>query len=154
MSLGATRNERESTTSTGQSGGGLTVTGGIDRLGSLFEGHHNSTVVTERDSKAQRSELQASGNVSVDADSLMTEAARVTAGDTLKVSARHIDNRAVLDTHEREELRSEWSGSLGASVEYRDLTRPIERLVLGEEAARFQQASPEDAMVAPASVPT
>ena len=149
VSLGATRNERESTTSTGQSGGGLTVTGGIDRLGSLFEGHHNSTVVTERDSKAQRSELQASGNVSVDADSLMTEAARVTAGDTLKVSARHIDNRAVLDTHEREELRSEWSGSLGASVEYRDLTRPIERLVLGEEAARFQQASPEDAMVAP-----
>lgn len=149
VTLGATGNERESTTSTRQSGGGLTVTGGIDRLGSLFEGHHNSTVVTERDSKAQRSELQASGNVSVDADELVAEAARVTAGDTLKVSAKRIDNRAVLDTYEREELRSEWSGSLGASVEYRDLTRPIERLVLGEEAARFQQASPEDAMVAP-----
>ncbi|MQG95471.1 hemagglutinin repeat-containing protein [Pseudomonas sp. MN1F] len=149
VTLGATRNERESTTSTSQSGGGLTVTGGIDRLGSLFEGHHNSTVVTERDSKAQRSELQASGNVKVDADELVTEAARVTAGNTLNVSAKRIDNRAVLDTHDREELRNEWSGSLGASVEYRDLTRPIERLVLGEEAARFQQASPEDAMVAP-----
>ncbi|HGA2318935.1 TPA: hemagglutinin repeat-containing protein [Pseudomonas putida] len=149
VTLGATRNEHEVTTDESQSGGGLTVTGGIDRLGSLFEGHHDSTAVTERDSKAQRSELQASGNLKLDADELVTEAARVTAGDTLKVTARRIDNRAVVDTHEREELRNEWSGSLGASVEYRDLTRPIERLVRGEEAARFQQASPEDAMVAP-----
>lgn len=149
VTLGATGNERESTNGTSQSGGGLTVTGGIDRLGSLFEGHHNSTVVTERDSKAQRSELQASGNLNLDADELVTEAARVIAGDTLKVTAKRIENRAVQDTHEREETRNEWSGSLGASVEYRDLTRPIERLVLGEEAARFQQASPEDAMVAP-----
>lgn len=149
VTLGATRNSRDSTITDTQSGGGLTVTGGIDRLGSLFEGHHNKTVLTERDSQAQRSELQASGNVKVNADELVTEAARVTAGDTLMVSAKRIDNRAVLDTHDREELRNEWSGSLGASVEYRDLTRPIERLVLGEEAARFQQASPEDAMVAP-----
>ncbi len=149
LTLGATRNERESTTRASQSGGGLTVTGGIDRLGSLFEGHHNSSVVTERDNKAQRSELQASGNLKLEADELVTEAARVTAGATLKVFAKRIDNRAVQETHEREELRSEWSGSLGASVEYRDLTRPIERLVLGEEAARFQQASPEDAMAAP-----
>ena len=149
VTLGATRNEHEVTTGESHGGGGLTVTGGIDRLGSLFEGHHDSTVVTERDSKAQRSELQASGNLKLDADALVTEAARVTAGDTLKVTAKRIDNRAVLDTHDREERRNAWSGSLGASVEYRDLTRPIERLVLGEEAARFQQASPEDAMAAP-----
>jgi hemolysin len=149
VTLGATRNERESISSTSQSGGGITVTGGIDRLGSLFEGHHNSTVVTERDGKVQRSELQASGNLKLDADELVTEAARITAGDTLDVTAKRIENRAVQDTHEREEVRKTWSGSLGASVEYRDLTRPIERLVLGEEAARFQQASPEDAMAAP-----
>ncbi|MFJ4064914.1 hemagglutinin repeat-containing protein [Pseudomonas sp. NPDC089996] len=149
VTLGTTRNERESTTRTSQSGGGLTVTGGIDRLGSFFEGHHNSTQVSEHDSKAQRSELQASGHLKLDADELVTEAAHATAGDTLKVNAKRIENRAVMDTHERQEQRNEWSGSLGASVEYRDLTRPIERLVLGEEAARFQQASPEDAMVAP-----
>ena len=149
VSLGATRNERESSTATSSSGGGLTVTGGIDRLGSLFEGHHKVEEVSERDSKVQRSELQASGNLRLSADELVTEATRVTAGNTLKVTATHIENRAVQDTHERETLRNEWSGSLGASVEYRDLTRPIERLVQGEEAARFQQASPEDAMVAP-----
>lgn len=149
VSLGATRNERESSTATSSSGGGLTVTGGIDRLGSLFEGHHKVEEISERDSMVQRSELQASGDLKLSADELVTEAARVTAGNTLQVTATHIENRAAQDTHERETLRNEWSGSLGASVEYRDLTRPIERLVQGEEAARFQQASPEDAMVAP-----
>ncbi len=149
VALGATRNEREAVTRTSQSGGGLTVTGGIDRLGSLFEGHHNSTQLTERDSSVQRSEVQASGNLTIDTDALLTEAARVNAGEALQVNAKRIENRAVQDTHEREEVRSDWSASLGASVEYRDVTRPIERLVMGEEAARFQQAAPEDAMVAP-----
>ncbi|CAM3189260.1 hemagglutinin repeat-containing protein [Pseudomonas plecoglossicida] len=149
ISLGATRNQRQTSTHSSRSGGGLTVTGGIDRVGSLFEGHHNVQEVVERDSKVQRSELQASGDLTLGAVELVNEAARVNAGNTLKVSAERIDNRAAQDTHEREELSTGWSGSLGASVEYRDLTRPIERLVQGEEAARFQQASPEDAMVAP-----
>ena len=149
--LGAARNDRDATTSTTHSGGGLTVTGGIDRLGSAFEGHHNREVRTERESKVQRSELQASGDLELRSDDLVTEAARVKAGNTLQVTAKRIDNRAVQDTQAHEQRRDDWSGSLGASVEYRDLTRPIERLVLGEEAARFQQASPEDAMALPSA---
>ncbi|MGE8322073.1 MAG: hemagglutinin repeat-containing protein [Pseudomonas sp.] len=149
VSLGATRNDRDVTSSTTRSGGGLTVTGGIDRLGSVGEGHHQREVHTERDSKVQRSTLQASGDLKLGTDKLVTEAARVEAGKTLQVAAKTIDNRAVQDTEEREQQRSNWAGSLGASVEYRDLTRPIERLVLGEDAARFQQASPEDAMAPP-----
>lgn len=149
VSLGATRNERESVSNDSQSGGSLKVTGGIDRLGSAFAGQHNTVSQLERDSTAQRSELQANGDVRLDAERLLTEAARVEAGQHLKVTAKHIENRAVQDTQERESVTDNWAGSLGASVEYRDLTRPIERLVLGEEAARFQQGSPEDAMVAP-----
>lgn len=141
--------DRDVVTSTTESGGGLTVTGGIDRLGSLFEGHHNREVQAERESKVQRSELQASGDLKLRSDALLTEAVHVEAGNTLQVTAERIDNRAVQDTHEHEQSRDDWSGSLGASIEYRDLTRPIERLVLGEEAARFQQASPEDAMAPP-----
>ncbi|WP_434517997.1 hemagglutinin repeat-containing protein [Pseudomonas sp. NFX1] len=151
VSLGATRNERESVSNDSQSGGSLKVTGGIDRLGSAFAGHHNTQSQLERDSTVQRSELQASGDVKLDAERLLTEAARVEAGQQLKVTAKHIENRAVQDTQERESVTDNWAGSLGASVEYRDLTRPIERLVLGEEAARFQQGSPEDAMVAPSA---
>lgn len=130
------------------------MTGGIDRLGSLFEGHHNRQVQTERDSKAQRSTLQASGDLKLKGDELVTEAARVKAGNTLQVTAKRIDNRAMQDIEEREQSRDDWSGSLGASVEYRDLTRPIERLVLGEEAARFQQASPKTPWRHPALAPT
>lgn len=149
ISLGATRNERESVSKNNQSGGSVKVTGGIDRLGSAFAGHHNTHTELERGSTVQRSELKASAGVKLEAEHLLTEAARVGAGQQLKVSAKHIENRAVQETHERESVTDNWAGSLGASVEYRDLTRPIERLVLGEEAARFQQASPEDAMVAP-----
>ncbi|MCP5853830.1 hypothetical protein NL323_28265, partial [Klebsiella pneumoniae] len=82
VSLGVTRNERVSSGSSTQSGGGLTVTGGMDRLGSLFEGHRNNEVTTERDSKTQRTGLQASGDLKLSADELITEAARVNAGDT------------------------------------------------------------------------
>ncbi|BBH44590.1 hemagglutinin repeat-containing protein [Pseudomonas sp. KU43P] len=151
ITLGATRNEQSSSTTTSRSGGGLTVTGGIDRLGSLFEGHHKVEEVSDRESMVQRTDLQAGGGLKLNAEELVTEAARVAAGKTLKVTAERIENRALQDTYERDERRNEWSGSLGASLEYRDLTRPIERLVLGEEAARFQQASPEDAMVAPSA---
>ncbi|MDZ3996062.1 hemagglutinin repeat-containing protein [Pseudomonas sp. Teo4] len=149
LTLGATRNDTDDSTRTQESGGGLTVTGGIDRLGSAFDGHHNTRTLTEHSSKIQRSELQASGDLKIDAGELVNEAARVEAGKTLQVVAKHIENRALQDTEQHEENIDNWRGSLGASVEYRDLTRPIERLVLGEEAQRFQQASPEDAMAAP-----
>ncbi|MFR0714391.1 hemagglutinin repeat-containing protein [Enterobacterales bacterium BD_CKDN230030183-1A_HGKHYDSX7] len=151
VTLGARRNETESTTEQTRSGGSMGLTGGIDRFGSLLEGHHHRDSTIERDSTAQRSELLASGNLRIEADELVNEAARVKAGKTLEVVAEHIDNRAVEDIHERQESQDNWAGSLGVSVEYRDLTRPIERLVQGEEAARFQQASPEDAMVAPSA---
>ncbi|WDY57002.1 hemagglutinin repeat-containing protein [Pseudomonas sp. PSKL.D1] len=149
VTLGAIRNERESTDTLTESGGGLTVTAGIDRVGSLFEGHHNREVTTERDSKVQGSELMAKGDLQLNTDKLVTEATRVEAGKALKIDANHIENRAVQDIEERDVQRNDWSGSLGASLEYRDLTRPIERLVQGDEAPRFQQGSPEDAMVAP-----
>ncbi|MGE7991819.1 hemagglutinin repeat-containing protein [Pseudomonas sp. NPDC089554] len=149
ITLGATRNEQQIRSETRQSGGGLALTGGIDRLGSAFEGHDRLEQVTERDSKVQGSTLKASGDLNIDTHTLVTEAAKVKAGERLQVNTETLENRAVQDIHERQQLNRDWQASLGASVEYRDLTRPIERLVLGEEAARFQQASPEDAMAPP-----
>lgn len=149
VTLGATHNTRESTTTTVQSAGALALSGGIDRLGSQFDGHHQRGVLTERQHTAQRTTLQASGEVRLRGDELVTEGAQVKAGETLQVTATHMENRAVQDTSEQTQHQTDWSASLGASLEYRDLTRPIERLVMGEEAARFQQASPEDAMTAP-----
>lgn len=51
----------------------------------------------------------------------------------------------------REHNRNDWSASLGGSLGYRGLTRPIEQLIAGGEGQRFQQASVEDALVAPSA---
>lgn len=145
----ASRNEKTSDVTRTHSGGGLQVTGGIDKVGSQYEGHRNQTTTTETDSLVQRSELQASGDVNLGAAQVVNEATLIQPGKTLKVIAEHVENRAADDIKTREETTDNWSGTLGASLEYRDITRPIERLVEGGEAARFQQASTEDAMTAP-----
>ncbi|MDZ5603486.1 hemagglutinin repeat-containing protein [Pseudomonas sp. RP23018S] len=149
VEVGVTRNDTQDTTTRTESGGGLHVTGGIDRVGSAFNGKRNQTTTEHTQSKVQRSELQAAGDVKVQAETLVNEAAVIEPGKTFKVVAEHVDNRAADDTETTDTTTRNWSGSLGASVEYRDLTRPIERLVQGEEAARFQQASTEDAMAPP-----
>lgn len=149
VELNAAQDTQQSQTKTTISGGDLAVTGGIDRVGSAFEGHLNQTDLRESTGSARRSELSASGNLLIDTPHLATEGAKVNADGQLLVNAEHIENRAAADTHEREESTSNWQGSLGASIEYRDISRPIERLVEGREGARFQQAGVEDAMAPP-----
>ena len=149
ITLGAASDTHESTTTTSRIEGGLAVTGGIDRLGSATTGSYQQDTTHESASKAVRSELSASGDLQLAAQALTTDAARVAAGGTLQVDAGRIDNRATEDTQVLEQDSTHWRGSLGASLEYRDVSRPIERLVQGEEAARFQQASVEDALSAP-----
>lgn len=145
----ALHDEQSQQTSTTQSGGGLKVSGGMDNLGSAFEGHHQQKLLEERSTQAQRSNLTASGNLRVTTGTLINEAAKLTAGQTLEISADTLENRSVDDTQASKLTEKNWQASLGASVVYRDLTRPIENMILGKEASRFQQASVEDAMAAP-----
>ncbi|EKT4524915.1 hemagglutinin repeat-containing protein [Pseudomonas putida] len=147
--LGATRDTRESATDKTHIEGALAVTGGIDRVGSAFTGQHQQQTVSDSTSTAVRSELQAAGDIRIDTGTLLTEAARVVAGGALQVQAERIDNQAVENIESQEQETRNWRAGLGASLEYRDISRPIERLVQGEEAARFQQASVEDALTAP-----
>jgi len=151
VSLGATRNAQQSQLVTTDSGGGLAVSGGIDRVGSAFEGHHNRQAVRESGFTVQRSELSASGDLTITAREVVNDAASIKAGKQLLVNAERIDNRAVHAAHAREQSVDHWQGNLGASVEYRGLTRPIENLVRGQESARFQQAGVEDALAAPSA---
>ena len=147
--LGATRDTGESNNEKTRIEGALTVSGGIDRAGSAFTGQRQRQTSHDTTSTAVRSELLAAGDVQVDTATLVTEAARVEAGGTLHVQAERIDNQAVQNIEQREQGSRDWHASLGASLEYRDISRPIERLVQGKEAARFQQASVEDALAAP-----
>ncbi|MFS0828358.1 hemagglutinin repeat-containing protein [Pseudomonas phoenicis] len=149
VDLGVTRNDSRELTTRTESGGGLAVTGGIDRVGSAFHGKHDQTVTERLESRIQRSELSAGGEVRIDAPDVVNEATLIKTGSKLKMVAERVESRAADDIEHTDTRTRNWNASLGASLEYRDITRPIERLAQGEEAARFQQASPEDAMAPP-----
>ena len=57
--LGVARNDSSELTTRTESGGGLVVTGGIDRVGSAFHGKRDQTTTDHMESLAQRSELNA-----------------------------------------------------------------------------------------------
>ncbi|MDD2047457.1 hemagglutinin repeat-containing protein [Pseudomonas putida] len=149
VNLIAQHNQQSKQTSTTHDGGGLTLSGGIDNLGSAFEGHHQEKVLEELSSQAQRSNLAASGNVQINTDALINEAAKLTAGQTLTLNADTLENRSVDYTQSSRVKEKNWQASLGASLAYQDLTRPIENLIIGKEASRFQQAATEDALAPP-----
>lgn len=94
------------------------------RLGSATTGQRRQNTTVENDSTAVRSELLAKGDLTLSTANLASDAARVEAGGTLQVNAGQIDNRAVEDLKERKQDATDWRAGLGASLEYRDLTRP------------------------------
>jgi len=149
VTLAVSHDEHDSETTTTRTGGGLVVGGGIDRVSSAFEGHRRQQVDQVRDTTVARTTITSAGDLTIETPHLVNQAAHLSAGKQVHAVAKTVDNQAVSDTHERTQRQTDWQGTLGASLEYRDVTRPIERLVTGEEAARFQQAGPEDAMAPP-----
>ena len=149
VNLVAQHNQQSQQTSTTHTGGGLRLSGGIDNLGSAFEGHHQEKVLEDLSSQAQRSNLAASGNLRINTGALINEAANLTAGQRLTLNAETLENRSVDDSRSSRQKEKNWQASLGASLAYQDLTRPIENLITGTEASRFQQAATEDALAPP-----
>ncbi|MNJ06608.1 Hemolysin precursor [compost metagenome] len=149
LNLTAAHNEQSNTTSTTHSGGGLRLTGGMDAVGSAFEGYHKQQVKEETRTQPQASSLASSQNVKINTGKLVTEAAKIKADQSLIVNAGNIENRAQADTLSSKLTDKNWQASLGASVVYRDITRPIEKLAKGEEGNRFQQAGVEDSLAPP-----
>ncbi|MCU1721436.1 hemagglutinin repeat-containing protein [Pseudomonas sp. 5P_5.1_Bac1] len=149
VTLGAqTTRERQLSTST-RSAGGLAVTAGMDRQGGGYEGAYQRREQEESLVDSLPSELTAAGPLRIKADTLINEAAQVSAGEHLLVDATRVENRATASVRETRDSERNWQGSLGLSLETRDITRPIENLINGNEAARFQQASVEDALAPP-----
>jgi hemolysin len=149
ITLGAQRNEQRQESTTTHAGGGLAATGGMDRIGSGQEGFHQRQGREELRQEALSSELKAAGDIRLKTPNLVNEAAKIDAGGELLVEAKEVENRATAKVHEVRESQTNWEGQLGASLEIRDLARPIENLVTGNEAARFQQAATEDAFSPP-----
>ncbi|WP_166360080.1 hemagglutinin repeat-containing protein [Pseudomonas akapageensis] len=136
-----------------RSGGGLALTGGIDRVGSAFEGYQQARHSIDEQSTPVSTLIDSSGKLTITADAgnghIETEAAKLRAKGPTRIVAGSMDNREASATREQIVEETNWKGNLGASIEYKDLTRPIERLVNGEEETKFQQAAIEDAFLPP-----
>ncbi|MNF34034.1 Hemolysin precursor [compost metagenome] len=141
----------ESTSS--QSGGGLTVTGGIDRIGSAFEGYKQNQRTVEEQASVVSTRIQANGQFSINADAgkghIETQGTKLRATGPIDIVAGSMTNREATATSSRLDEQTHWKGSLGSSIEYKDLARPIARLINGEEETKFQQAAIEDAFLPP-----
>ena len=137
------------TTRRRESGGSLQVSGGIDRLGTAFKGSSESTIETRNGTTAKVSRIDSAGEVRIDTQDYETQGAQVKSRSLTRIVADTVQHRPATDTVETANVQTGGKGTLGASLEYRDLTRPIEKLVTGAEQVRFQQPNVEDALAPP-----
>ncbi|MCO7571127.1 hemagglutinin repeat-containing protein [Pseudomonas chlororaphis] len=141
-----TQKHSDSTTT----GGGFYYTGGLDRAGNGVEVAHNSSQDNSSKSTAQTSSIAASGNLTINAGNrLSTEGAQVKADGALQVKAAEIDNQAAHNRESSSHKENNWAADVGANVEYKGVTRPIEKAIQGVAQRKFHQPGVLDALEQP-----
>ncbi|WP_455926738.1 hemagglutinin repeat-containing protein [Pseudomonas capeferrum] len=132
---------------------GQFYTGGMDRAGGGWQVDKDKEVTTTDTSKVQSSHLNGAGNINVIASDgqgrIITEAVKVKAEGELNISAGILDNRAVYDSVVETREVDHWSLSAGANIEYKDVTRPIKKVVDGIDQTKVYQPSVLDALDPP-----
>ncbi|BAQ82174.1 hemagglutinin repeat-containing protein [Pseudomonas sp. St29] len=140
----------DNTTDSTTTGGGFYYTGGLDRAGNGLEVAHTSSQDSSSKSTAQTSNIAASGNLTINAGNrLTTEGAQVKAGGALQVNAAEIDNQAAHNRESSSHKENNWAVDVGANVEYKGVTRPIEKAIQGVAQRKFHQPGVLDALEQP-----
>lgn len=134
-----------------RAGGGLEVTGGMDRVGSATVGYRTDETTTQQNSSADPTRMTIKGNLDLIAPtgSITKTGAKLDVDGTFTERAAQIDNRAATNSSLTRTDVTSTTGKAGMSVEYKDITRPIEKSIRGQEQTRFQQNGMEDAMDPP-----
>ena len=137
-----------------QSGGYLGAEGGIDRVGTASLGKYENERKVERGTQAGTTELDVTkGDLLIVADKgqglIEKQGAKLKVDGTFKERAGTVNNQAVYDTTRKTTEKTTIEGKAGLSVEYKDVTRPIEKAINGEEQTRLQQNGLEDALDPP-----
>ena len=149
VQLLSSQNTAETRTTTSIAEGALAVTGGMDRFGSAFEGSREDDNEHHAATTHNATALTSNGRQQLKGNTLTNEGSSVLGkGETVLdfVEAKQI---AVHDRVEKTKSSKSTHGSLGGSVEYTDLTRPIEKVVKGDDQIRFQNQAVEDNLFAP-----
>lgn len=131
-------------------GGGVYYTGGMDKAGSGAQVSHQSSHDTYAGTTAQTSTVTASGNLTLHADDrLKTQGAQVEAGADLQVNASEIDNQAAHTVETSTHEGDGWTAGFAANVEYKGITRPVEKFVNDVEQSKFYQPHLVDSLDQP-----
>jgi len=132
---------------------GQFYTGGMDRVGAGWQVDKDQDITTTDTTTVKSSHLTGAGNINLLAGGgqgrIVTEAAKVKAGKDLTVSAGNMENRAVSDSIVETREVNHWSAGVGATVEYKDVTRPVQKLIEGVDQSKFYQPSVLDAFDPP-----
>ncbi|MFL1542989.1 hemagglutinin repeat-containing protein [Pseudomonas sp. O39] len=131
-------------------GGGVYYTAGLDRAGNGAQFSHHSSNDTRSTTTAQTSNVAAAGKLTLNAGNTLTsQGAQVQAGAELVVNAGQVDNQAAHNSETSTHKENGWTADVGANVEYKGVTRPIEKAIEGMAQAKFHQPGLLDAFEQP-----
>ena len=150
VELLATDNSTRNTTDKTTTGGGVYYTGGLDKAGNGAQFSHQSSQDSSSNTTAQTSNVAAAGKLTINAGNTLTsQGAQVKAGSELLVNAGTVDNQAAHNSQTSTHKENGWTADVGANVEYKGITRPIEKAVEGVAQAKFHQPGLLDAFEQP-----
>lgn len=150
VELLATENSTRNTTDKTTTGGGVYYTGGLDKAGNGAQFSHQSSHDSSSKTTAQTSNVAAAGKLTLNAGNTLTsQGAQVKTGSELQVNARTVDNQAAHNSETSSHKENGWTADVGANVEYKGITRPIEKAVEGVAQAKFHQPGLLDAFEQP-----
>ncbi len=129
--------------------GGVYYTGGLDKAGSGAEISHQSKHDTSNKTTVQSSNLAAAGNLTINTGTLTTQGSRVEADAQLEVNAARVDNQAAHNSETSTLKKNSWSADAGASIEYKGISRPVEKSLKGAPQTKFHQPLLVDALEQP-----
>jgi len=150
VELLATHDSTANTTEQTTTGGGVYYSGGLDRAGSGAQFSHQSSHDTNSKTTAHTSTVAAAGKLTINAGNTLTsQGAQVKAGSGLQVNAAQVDNQAAHNSESSTHKENGWTADVGANVEYKGITRPIEKAIEGVAQSKFHQPGLLDAFEQP-----
>ncbi|WP_158020798.1 hemagglutinin repeat-containing protein [Chromobacterium sphagni] len=129
VSLGAAQATSHSDKGSTVSGGGLYLTGGLDKAGAGVEFGQNSARTQTDTSTAQASQLAVGGKLDITAGngmgSVSNQGSQIKAGGAVSIAAGDVSNQAAVNQQSTLQIGSHWGADVGVNVDYSGVTRPI-----------------------------
>lgn len=129
VSLNAAQNTSHSDKATTVTGGGLYLTGGLDKAGAGIEFGQNSNRAVSAGSAAQATEVKTGGKLDITAGNGMggvqNQGSQIQSGGAVNIAAGDVSNQAAVNQQSTQQTSSHWGVDVGVNAEYSGVTRPL-----------------------------